>query len=130
LLLHGSKIAIVILTNKATSDRFLTIGFAERIGHRRVEPGLRLRLWVMDMWDAFNYSEVFGGRFSAEECERIIALYQETGMLQSRMPRGDSSFIRDSDLFWVPRTPDTDWSAFGKSPHSTIRGMGSGFPGR
>jgi hypothetical protein len=64
----------------------------------------------MVMWEAFNYCEVFAGRFSAEECERIIALYQETGVLQSRIPRGDSSLIRDSDLFWVPRTPDTEWT--------------------
>jgi len=63
----------------------------------------------MVMWEALNYCEVSAGRFSAEECERIIAQYQETGVLQSRMPRGDSSLIRDSDLFWVPRTPDTEW---------------------
>jgi hypothetical protein len=25
------------------------------------------------------------------------------------MPRGDSGFIRDSDLFWVPRTAETEW---------------------
>ncbi len=61
------------------------------------------------MWEAFSYCEVFAGRFSAEECERIIALYQETGAHQSRMPRGDSSLIRDSDLFWVPRTTETAW---------------------
>jgi PKHD-type hydroxylase len=61
------------------------------------------------MWEAFNYCEVFAGRFSAAECERVIALHQKTSVLQSRMPRGDSGFIRDSDLFWVPQTPDTEW---------------------
>ena len=61
------------------------------------------------MWGAFHYCEVFAGRFNAEECECIIAQHQETGALRSRMPRGDSGFIRDSDLFWVPRTKDTDW---------------------
>jgi PKHD-type hydroxylase len=63
----------------------------------------------MNMWGAFHYCEVFAGRFNAEECECIIAQHQETGALRSRMPRSDSGFIRDSDLFWVPRTKDTDW---------------------
>ena len=61
------------------------------------------------MWEAFHYCETFASRFSAEECERIIALHQETGALQRRMPRGDGGFIRDSHLFWVPRTMKTEW---------------------
>jgi PKHD-type hydroxylase len=61
------------------------------------------------MWEAFNYYEVFAGRFSEAECERVIALHQETGALRSRMPRGDSSLIRDCDLFWIPRTTATEW---------------------
>jgi PKHD-type hydroxylase len=61
------------------------------------------------MWEAFHYCEVFAGRFTAEECERVTALHQGTDALQSRMPRGDGSFIRDSDLFWVPRTAETEW---------------------
>jgi PKHD-type hydroxylase len=63
----------------------------------------------MEMWDAFHYSEVFAGRFSGEECERVIALHQGTNALQSRMPRGDGAFIRHSDLFWVPRTAENEW---------------------
>jgi PKHD-type hydroxylase len=63
----------------------------------------------MDMWQAFHYSEVFPRRFSAAECDRVIALHQEQSVLRSRMPRGDGGFIRDSDLFWIPRTADTDW---------------------
>jgi PKHD-type hydroxylase len=63
----------------------------------------------MDMWGAFNYCEIFVGRFSAEECERVIALHQEKSALRSTMPQGDSGFIRDSDLFWVPRTTETEW---------------------
>jgi hypothetical protein len=62
-----------------------------------------------DMWEAFHYCEVFGGRFKAEECERVIGLYQGTGALRSRVPWGDSGFIRDSDLFWVPRRAETEW---------------------
>jgi len=61
------------------------------------------------MWDAFHYCETFAGWFSADECERITALHQKTAALQSRMPRGGGGFIRDSDLFWVPRTLETDW---------------------
>src|SRR5215471_10654661 len=61
------------------------------------------------MWDAFHYCETFAGWCSADECERIIALHRGTGALPSRMPRGDGGFIRDSDLFWVPRTPETEW---------------------
>jgi hypothetical protein len=60
------------------------------------------------MWEAFHYCETFAGRFGAEECERVIALHQETNVLQSRMPRGDGAFIRDSDLFWVPRMAETE----------------------
>ena len=62
------------------------------------------------MWEAFNYCETFAGRFNAEECERVIALHRGMGALQSRMPRGDGGLIRDSDLFWVPWTPDTEWT--------------------
>jgi PKHD-type hydroxylase len=61
------------------------------------------------MWQAFHYSEVFPGRFSAEECDRVIALHQEQGAVRSTMLRGDGGLIRDSDLFWVPRTPESDW---------------------
>jgi PKHD-type hydroxylase len=61
------------------------------------------------MWGAFYYSEVFQRRFSDEECQRIIALHQERGALRSIMPRSDSGFIRNSDLFWVPRTVETEW---------------------
>jgi len=61
------------------------------------------------MWEAFHYCETFAGRFTAEECERIIALHHEAGSLRSRMPRGEGRFIRDSDLFWVLRTAETEW---------------------
>jgi PKHD-type hydroxylase len=61
------------------------------------------------MWDAFHYCETFPGRFTAEECERVIALHQGKGVLQSRMPRADGGLIRDSDLFWVPRSEETEW---------------------
>ena len=61
------------------------------------------------MWEAFHYCEVFARRFEAEECERIIALHQDAGALHSRILRGDGGFIRDSDLFWVPRTAETEW---------------------
>jgi PKHD-type hydroxylase len=61
------------------------------------------------MWDAFNYCEVFARQFEVEECERVIALHQGSGALESRMPRGDGAFIRDSDLFWVARTAQTEW---------------------
>jgi len=61
------------------------------------------------MWDAFNYCEIFAGRFTAEECERVISLHQGSGIVQSRIPRGGDGLIRDSDLFWVPRTRETGW---------------------
>ena len=61
------------------------------------------------MWDAFHYCEVFAGRFDGAECERVIALHEGKGALRSTMPQGDSGFIRDSDLFWVPRTAETEW---------------------
>jgi PKHD-type hydroxylase len=61
------------------------------------------------MWEAFHYCETFAARFNAEECERVIALHRGMGAVQSRMPQGDGTFIRDSDLFWVPRTAETEW---------------------
>ena len=61
------------------------------------------------MWEAFNYCEAFAGRFSAEECERVIAVHQGASTLQSRLPGRDRGLIRDSDLFWVPRTIETAW---------------------
>jgi len=61
------------------------------------------------MWEAFQYCEVFAGRFSEAECQSVIALHQEKGALRSTMPRGYGGFIRDSDLFWVPRATETDW---------------------
>jgi len=63
------------------------------------------------MWQAFYYSEIFPGRLSAVECNRVIALHQGQGLQRSRMPRGDGGFIRNSDLFWIPRTAETDWKA-------------------
>jgi PKHD-type hydroxylase len=63
----------------------------------------------MHMWEAFHYCETFAGQFNAEECERVIALHQGTGALQSRMPHGEGAFIRNSDLFWLPRTAQTEW---------------------
>jgi len=61
------------------------------------------------VWGAFHYCEVFAGRFSPAECERVIALHQGQGALRSLMPGGSSRSIRDSDLFWVPRTTETEW---------------------
>jgi PKHD-type hydroxylase len=61
------------------------------------------------MWDAFFYSETISGQFTPEECDRIIAFHQNSGIVQSRIPCGASGLIRDSDLFWVPRTSETEW---------------------
>ena len=61
------------------------------------------------MWDAFHYCEVFPGRFASQECERVIALHREEAAQRSVMPQGDGGVIRDSHLFWVPRTSETEW---------------------
>jgi PKHD-type hydroxylase len=61
------------------------------------------------VWDAFHYCEVFPGWFSALECEGVIALSQGQAALRSIMPGRNAGSIRDSDLFWVPRTAQTDW---------------------
>jgi PKHD-type hydroxylase len=61
------------------------------------------------VWDAFHYCEIFAGRFSATECERVIALHQGQAALRSLMPGGNAGSIRDSDLFWIPRTVQTQW---------------------
>src|SRR5207244_3922363 len=56
----------------------------------------------MTLWETFYYCENFGARFTASECARIIALHRDIGALRSTMPG-----VRDSDLFWVPRTTET-----------------------
>jgi PKHD-type hydroxylase len=61
------------------------------------------------MWRAFNYCEVFAGRFTPQECDRVIALHQEEAALRSLMPQSNGGVIRDSHLFWVPRTTETEW---------------------
>ena len=61
------------------------------------------------MWSAFHHWETFRLGFSAEECERVIALYQGMGAVQSRMPQADGAFIRDSELFWIPRPAEPEW---------------------
>jgi len=63
----------------------------------------------MTLWPTFNYSEVFAAVFTGAECERVIALHQKIGVLRSTVPGGHEGLIRDSDLFWVPRTPETEW---------------------
>jgi hypothetical protein len=78
------------------------------------------------MWEAFQYCEVFARRFSAPECERVIALHDESGVLRSTIPG------RDSDLFWVPRTAETEWiyERVWDVAKLSIRDTGTGFPGR
>jgi PKHD-type hydroxylase len=61
------------------------------------------------VWRLFHYCEVFAGRFSAAECERIVALHQGRSALRSLMPGRVNGPVRDSDLFWVPRTAETEW---------------------
>lgn len=65
---------------------------------------------ILMMWHAFSYCEVFGGQFTSDECDRVIALHQCSDIVQSKIPRGaGSDLIRDSDLFWLPRTSQTGW---------------------
>src|SRR6266436_6532799 len=102
--------AIVILTIKHISDRFL---------HHRVRGEDRPRLGpdgtaavpVMRHWTCGKLliTEVFAGRFSAEACQRVIAVHQQQSALQSRIPGHNRGLIRDSDLFWVPRMTETAW---------------------
>jgi PKHD-type hydroxylase len=61
------------------------------------------------VWSAFHYCEVFPGRFKAAECEQIIALHQGQSALRSLMPGRNTGSIRDSDLFWIPRTTQSEW---------------------
>ena len=58
----------------------------------------------MTLWKTFDYCENFGARFTAVECARIISLHRDIGASRSTMPG-----VRDSDLFWVPRTTETEW---------------------
>ena len=61
------------------------------------------------MWGTFHYCEVLAGRLNATECERVIALHQGQSALRSLMPGHNTGSVRDSDLFWIPRTTQTEW---------------------
>lgn len=61
------------------------------------------------MWETFNYCEIFSRRFSVEECVRIVAMHAGQTALHSSIPGREHGLVRDSDLFWVPRTNDSAW---------------------
>jgi len=61
------------------------------------------------MWDAFNYCEVFPGRFARKNACASSHCIGKRRHQRSVMPQGDGGVIRDSHLFWVPRTSETEW---------------------
>ncbi len=60
-------------------------------------------------WETYKYYEVYGLQFTASECEQIIGLHNGHMMFSGRMSGGPGRIVRDSDLFWIPRSGKTDW---------------------
>ena len=69
---------------------------------RRPEGSVRL-------WDVHHYYEIFKRQFDTSECQQIIDLHRRSTAIQSIMPGPAGLTLRESDLFWVPRLPDSEW---------------------
>jgi PKHD-type hydroxylase len=61
------------------------------------------------LWKTHSYYEVFQARFNAVECQQIIDLHGKSHLVHSTMSNGAGLSLRESDLFWIPRTTDTEW---------------------
>jgi PKHD-type hydroxylase len=62
-----------------------------------------------NMWNTYNYYEVFPRRFNPTECDQIIDLHHTHHLISSKISGENGAMVRNSDLFWLPRNCDTDW---------------------
>ena len=61
------------------------------------------------LWETFRYFDVYKSRFTAEECDAVVGLHRCTRLVPSKISTADGRAVRDSDIFWIPRTDGTDW---------------------
>ena len=64
---------------------------------------------VVSEWNQYRYYEVSPGKFSLSECNRIIDLHQSSDSTLSQLYDHTGSKLRDSNLFWIRKAPDTAW---------------------
>lgn len=61
------------------------------------------------MWKEFSYYQIYSSQFDAEECRRIIDLHRADDGVEGRLSAYGGSVVRDSHLWWIYRTPATEW---------------------
>lgn len=61
------------------------------------------------LWETYKYFEIYECLFDSKECQRIIDLHNDQHFIRSKMSDGAGLTLRESDLFWIPRVPDTEW---------------------
>ena len=62
-----------------------------------------------DLWQIHNYFEVYKSHFDGKECKQIIDLHHNNHLIRSTISNTAGLTLRESDLFWIPRIPDTEW---------------------
>jgi hypothetical protein len=61
------------------------------------------------LWQTHNYFQIYNCQFDKEECRKIIDLNHESHLIRSTISNGAGLIWRESDLFWIPRVPETEW---------------------
>jgi hypothetical protein len=64
---------------------------------------------VTNLWNEYNYCDLYKKQFTASECESIIDLHRRHGIVSSKMSSATGLTLRNSDLFWIPHVACTDW---------------------
>jgi len=60
-------------------------------------------------WPTYNYYETYTSKFSLAECNQIIALQGKTEAVLSELDDVAGNKLRDSHLFWLPRSEQNNW---------------------
>ena len=72
-----------------------------------VEAKLDLELKME--WQQYRYYQIYRRQFTFEECDRIIDLHVRQEAKTSVLFDSTGAQLRNSDVFWVHPTPETEW---------------------
>jgi hypothetical protein len=61
------------------------------------------------LWQNYSYFQKYDCCFNREECQKIIELHRDSHLIRSAMSNAAGFRLRESDIFWIPRIPDTEW---------------------
>jgi PKHD-type hydroxylase len=61
------------------------------------------------LWNTYHYFQTYKARFTDSECKEIIDLHTRSHLVHGKILGTGNQTLRDSDIFWIPRTTDTDW---------------------